>query len=81
MTLHWSRVALRSLLRLEPPTADRVRAAVARFAATREGDIRKLAGGEGEYRLRVGEYRVRFTYLEERVLLVLHVLHRRDAYR
>jgi mRNA interferase RelE/StbE len=30
------------------------------FADTGRGDVRKLKGADDEYRLRVGEYRVRF---------------------
>jgi len=67
--------------RLDRDSADRVREAVNRFAATGQGDVRKLAGGGDEYRLRVGDYRVRFTYQERTTMVVLRVLHRREAYR
>ena len=46
------------------------------------GDIRKLEDRPGEWRLRVGDYRVIFGRdSANRVILVLRVLHRRDAYR
>jgi len=46
------------------------------------GDIVKLAGSDDEWRLRVGDWRVRFTRdRERRVVQVLRVLPRGRAYR
>jgi mRNA interferase RelE/StbE len=43
---------------------------------------RKLVGGEGDWRLRVGDYRVLYEINDMRkVVRVLHVKHRREAYR
>jgi len=44
------------------------------------GDVKKLAGQEGKYRLRVGSFRVLFT-LENDLILVHVVKDRKDAYR
>ena len=44
------------------------------------GDVRKLAGQSGKYRLRVGDYRILFT-LEKDLIFVQQVKHRKDAYR
>ena len=43
------------------------------------GDVKKLAGQEGKYRLRVGSFRVLFT-LEKDLLFVHVVKNRKDAY-
>ena len=62
--------------------AQRITDAVARLAEHNAGDVKKLAGGSGEYRLRVGDRRVLFTFEDDgRTLLLLRVLNRRDAYR
>jgi len=45
-----------------------------------QGDVRKLAGQAGKYRLRVGDYRVLFT-LEKDLIFVHQVKDRKDAYR
>jgi mRNA interferase RelE/StbE len=45
-----------------------------------QGAVRKLAGQNGKYRLRVGAYRVLFT-LEKDLILVHQVKDRKDAYR
>lgn len=44
------------------------------------GDVKKLTHQNPEYRLRVGDYRILFE-IEEDILVVYRVLHRREAYR
>ena len=44
------------------------------------GDVKKLAGQEGKYRLRVGTHRILFT-LEKELIFVHQVKDRKDAYR
>lgn len=59
----------------------RIFTAIQRFAESGEGDIKELRGESGELRLRVGDYRVRFTN-EADVTLRIHALRqRREAYR
>lgn len=56
--------------------------ALRRYAATGYGDVTRLVGYEPpEYRLRVGDWRVRF-YLKEAppMLDVLHIRHRGAVY-
>jgi len=44
--------------------------------------VKKLQGGMGEYRLRVGSYRVIYDINDgELIILVLHLGHRREIYR
>jgi len=45
-----------------------------------QGDVKKLGGQAGKYRLRVGPYRVLFT-LENDLIFVHLVKDRKDAYR
>ncbi len=45
-----------------------------------QGDVQKLAGKTGKYRLRVGDYRVLFS-LEKDLIFVQQVKHRKNAYR
>ena len=74
--------AQRDLRRLDGQIAKRVLAAVERFALTGGGDVTRLQGPRLQWRLRVGDYRVRLTFIpEERSLVVLRVLHRSIAYR
>lgn len=43
------------------------------------GDVKRLTNYTPEYRLRVGDYRVLFE-IEEDVLVIYRVKHRKDAY-
>ena len=73
--------ARRDLRRLDPPVRRRVAEALDRFVGDPfAADIRKLDAAE--WRLRVGDWRVRFTFDEEqRLIVVLRVLPRGRAYR
>lgn len=66
---------------LDKGIARRVKQTVDRFARTGAGNIKKLQGFDPpEYRLRVGDYRVRFD-LDGENIRVLRVRNRREAYR
>jgi mRNA interferase RelE/StbE len=81
-SVDWSRPAQRDLRRLDQDTARRIIDAVDHFAATGHGDVRPLRGRERQWRLRVGEWRVIFTYRpSDATILVAQVLPRGRAYR
>ena len=85
-SIDWTRQARSDIKRLSKRDASRVRRAVERFAVSGHGDIERLKGfGRPFYRLRVGDWRVRYRYeevgQEEEGLAVVRVLHRREAYR
>ncbi len=75
--------ARRDFKRLDPPVQRRISNALDRFAADpTTGDVVKLAGSDDEWRLRVGDWRVRFTRDRSlKVIQVLRVLPRGRAYR
>jgi len=60
--------------------------AVERLAISGQGDVERLRGfASPQYRLRVGDWRVRYRYEDldedEEGISVTRVLHRREAYR
>ncbi len=78
----WDEPAVRDLRRLDRQTAERVRAAVRRLAATGQGDLKHLTGHGGELRLRVGDWRVRLVFHRAaHTIEILRVLPRGRAYR
>lgn len=78
--LEFSARAKRDLRRLDPPVRARVVDALERLAVGEPADERKLKG-VGEWRLRVGDWRVRFTRdMETQTIHVTHVLPRGRAY-
>jgi mRNA-degrading endonuclease RelE of RelBE toxin-antitoxin system len=56
-------------------------AAIHRLAETGSGRIKELKGQQGEKRLRVGDFRVRFTEESGDILRIHTVKNRKDAYR
>jgi len=74
--------ALRQLRKLDPPARRRVQAAIELLAdQPRPSGATKLVGGEGEWRVRTGDYRIVYE-VHDNVLLVLVVAvgHRREIY-
>jgi len=74
--------ALRQLRKLDRAAQRRVQAAIELLAAEpRPSGAKKLVGGNGEWRVRTGDYRVVYE-IHDNVLLILVVAigHRRDIY-
>jgi mRNA-degrading endonuclease RelE of RelBE toxin-antitoxin system len=79
--VEWTETALDDMAALDKGIARRVKQAVERFADTGAGNVKRLQGIDPpEYRLRVGDYRVRF-HLADETVHVLRVRNRREAYR
>jgi len=77
----WRDGARAQLRAIDQPTALRILHALAHFAAIGEGDVKRLQDIEPpEFRLRVGDYRLRF-HDDGQTLYVTAVKHRREAYR
>ncbi|HEX9870893.1 MAG TPA: type II toxin-antitoxin system RelE/ParE family toxin [Candidatus Tectomicrobia bacterium] len=80
--LEWTPAAVRDLRRLDPPVRERIRQAVYRFVDTGQGDVQRLQGIPREWRLRVGDWRVRFTEDPTgQTIVILWVRRRGEAYR
>jgi mRNA interferase RelE/StbE len=81
--VRWLPRAQKDLKRLDQVAQRRVLEAIEHFARTGEGDVIRLVNVvPPEYRLRVGDWRVRFALDKEHSLLdVLRVLPRGKAYR
>lgn len=78
-----ARAAQRDVRRLDPPIRRRVLAAIRGLLADPpQGDVKRLTGTDSEWRLRVGDWRIRFTRDHRtRTVLILRVLPRGRAYR
>ena len=81
MEIAWTGAALSDMAGLDKGIARRVKQSVERFAETGVGDVKRLQGIDPpEFRLRVGDYRVRF-HNDGETVTVLRVRNRREAYR
>ncbi len=84
MLVFWSPRANRDLDHLDPDVVERITRAIQRLADDGVGDVIKLAGPDPEWRLRIGDWRVRFTFTRSggnRAILIIRVLPRQSAYR
>jgi len=80
-SIAWTDQAKADLRAIDQPTALRILHALAHFVATGEGDVKRLQDIEPpEFRLRVGDYRLRFHDLGDS-LYITAVKHRREVYR
>ncbi len=79
--IDWTPPARADVRRIDRTNAMRILTALHRFAETGEGDVKKLQGDSEELRLRVGDYRVRFTEEPHETLIIHSVRHRSGAYR
>jgi mRNA interferase RelE/StbE len=75
--------AYRALKKLDDGTAQRIADAINELAADpRPAGMKKLAGEDDLYRIRVGEYRIIYRVEKRRlVVLVVTIGHRREIYR
>jgi mRNA interferase RelE/StbE len=81
MRVQWDRRATKSLTELDDETATRIETAVDAYAETGRGDVKKLKGQYlGQYRLRVGKWRVYFTR-DHDLLILIGIDDRGQAYR
>ena len=85
-SIDWTRSARADLKRLSKQASDRIERAVERLAVSGQGNVERLRGFDPpDYRLRVGDWRVRFGYekvgTDELAISVVRVLRRREAYR
>ena len=79
--IEWTETALGDMAAFDKGIGRRVKQAVERFADTGAGNVKRLQGIDPpEYRLRVGDYRVRF-HPDDETVQVLRVRNRREAYR
>ena len=80
--VRWRNRAEDDLDALPRQVRQRVITAIDYLAETGQGPVRKLQGQPVEWRLRVGDWRIRFVFdYPNRTIEVLRVLHRREAYR
>jgi mRNA-degrading endonuclease RelE of RelBE toxin-antitoxin system len=79
--LIWTTLARADVRAIDRETAIRLLESLARFLINEEGDVSRLTDIDPpEYRLRIGDYRVRF-YDHGDSIEILRVRHRREVYR
>ena len=74
----WTDQAEGELRKVERQQAMNILLELTRYGATGQGDVKRLKNSD-QYRLRAGDYRVRFLALEDGTLRIVNVRHRKDA--
>jgi mRNA-degrading endonuclease RelE of RelBE toxin-antitoxin system len=79
--IEWTEASINDMAKIDRGSGRRIKLSIERFAITGLGDVKKLQGiSPPEYRLRVGNFRIRFS-LRGDTIRILRVMDRRDAYR
>lgn len=81
--VNFTRAALKKLNRLDKPVRHRVLAAITLLEENPRPDgVKKLAGDDNAWRIRIGDYRVLYEIHDGKLLVVIfRAAHRRDVYR
>ncbi len=81
--IEWKNSAYKELQKLPRPMIVKVVAAVSDLANDPfPHRVKKLVGSEYTYRIRIGDYRVVYEVLENRLIIeIVRVRHRKDVYR
>ena len=78
MNVQYTKRAIKTIQGMDTKTKTRIRAAVNGIPA---GDIKTLQGSPGGYRLRVGDWRVIFTYADANTVIVHKIAPRGQVYK
>lgn len=76
--IRYSRSAVKAISSMDKATKERIKAAVEKIP---DGDIKPLKGSPGAYRLRVGGWRILFSFMEDGIILIEKIGPRGDVYK
>ena len=78
MKTTYAKQAIKIIERLDAPTKQRIRHGISGIPL---GDIKRLRGHAELYRLRIGDWRVLFSYPDAETVLIERISPRGDAYK
>lgn len=78
MQISYAKAAVKAINGMDRPTKQRIRAAIEKIPA---GDIKPLQGSNGSYRLRVGGWRILFSYPAQDAILIEKIGPRGEVYK
>ena len=78
MEISYARAAVKVINGMDRPTKQRIRAGIEKLPA---GDIKPFKGSPGTYRLRVGDWRILFSYPEDGTILIEKIGPRGGVYK
>jgi len=78
MKIEYARAAVKVINSMDRPTKQRIKAGIEKLP---QGDIKPYKGSPGTYRLRVGDWRILFSYPEEGTILIEKIGPRGGVYK
>lgn len=78
MKIVYAKAAVKTIVEMDRKTKQRIKEAIEGIP---EGDIRPLRGSSTLYRLRVGDWRIVFSYPDNGVVLIEKIKPRGDVYK
>ncbi|WP_313584545.1 type II toxin-antitoxin system RelE family toxin [Lacrimispora sp.] len=78
MNIEYSKQAVKAINGMEKRGKLRIKAAIEGLP---EGDIKPLKGSKGSYRLRVGDWRILFSYPAKDIILIEKIAPRGEIYK
>lgn len=78
MDIAYSKQAVKAINGMDSRTKQRMKAAIESIPA---GDIKPLKGSKGSYRLRVGDWRIIFSYPAKDTALIEKIAPRGEVYK
>lgn len=81
--IEWKSSAYKELQKLPRPIIEKIVVAVADLSnEPYPHGVKKLIGSERSYRIRIGDYRVVYEVIENKLIIeIVRVRHRKDVYR
>lgn len=78
MKIEYAKRAVKVINSLDKPTKQRIRTAIEKLP---DGDVRPLIGSNGTYRMRIGDWRVLFSYPANDTILIERIGPRGKIYK
>jgi mRNA interferase RelE/StbE len=81
--IEWKRTAIKELEKLPRPMISRIVSAVDNLSSNPYPQgVRKLVSTDSSYRIRVGDYRVVYNIVKNKLIIeIIRVGHRKDVYK
>jgi len=78
MDVQYAKQAVKAIKKMDTATKQRIRQGINGIPT---GDIKKLHGHTELFRLRIGDWRILYTYIDEDTVLVARISPRGDVYK
>ena len=78
MDIQYAKQAVKAIKKLDVSTKQRIRRGINGIPA---GDVKKLQGHTELFRLRIGDWRILFTYVDADAVLIVRISSRGDIYK